>query len=847
MKKSIIITLCFSLFISVVSAQVPAAWSTLGIGGGGALYSPSINPADHNEIYMACDMSELFHSSDRGGSWAEVNFLKIQGGHDACIQFTSDPNIRYTVDYTSINGMDYIRPMKSTDGGNSWNVLAGNPYPLQPNGGLLRLLADYNNPGHLIIADYGTIWFSNDGGITFHFVHTNISSGAGNHIAGAFFDNQNIYIGTNDGLLLSSNGGQTFSTMSVTGIPSGEYILSFAGAKQSGTLRFLCLTSANVWAGYTYGDNYWNAMKGIYQMDNANGSWSSRISGISIGSDFPVFIGMASNNIDIAYISGGSAAGNPIVMKSTAGGSWSHVFIAVNNQNIYTGWCGSGGDHGWGYAEAPFGFTVAYDDANTVMFTDYGFGHITTDGGTTWAQQYLSPADQNTMNVPTPKEKKYHSSGMENTSCWQIIWTDSLHLFAGYSDINGIMSDDKGQSWKFIPNLTQNTVYCLIKHTNGNSYAATSNVHDIYQSTRIYDAQIDAGTGAVWYSTDNGISFSVLHNFNHPVVWIAIDPSNANRMYASVLHHNKGTIGGIYVTNNLDAGTSSIWTKMTNPPICNGHPDMINVLNNGDLVVSFSARKPTTGSSFTDSSGVCYYNYTSSSWSYRSHTNMRFWTQDVVVDPNDVSQNTWYACVFQGWGTSGINGTGGLYKTTDKGLNWIRIQDDYRVNSCTIRPGNPDEMYMTTETEGLWYSANATAGNPVFTQVANYPFRHPMRVFYNPFKDGEVWVTAFGNGIKLGTDSTSSIIPHFAIFGQIKVTIFPDPFSDWFRVSVVSNPEEKIFHYQLISIDGKVLSEGILTTGTTYRPDQMEIPSGISFLKITDSEGVSGTAKLVRY
>jgi len=834
------------LFPSLVLAQFPSSWSSRGIGGGGALYSPSINPANPQEIYMGCDMSELFHSTNMGATWSEINFLQIEGGHDACVQFTTDPSLRYVVDYTSVSGSDYIRPMKSTDGGSTWNILSGDPYPLSHNWYILRLLADYDHPNNLIIADYGTIYYSSDGGASFHQIHTNNSSGAGNHVAGAFFDIPNIYIGTNDGLLVSTNSGATFSVMTTSGLPSGEYMLSFAGAKQNSTTRFFCLTAAAVWAGYQYGSDYWNAMKGIYQMDNASGTWMSRVAGITMGTDFPVFVGMAANNIDVSYISGGSSSGNPIVMKSVSGGSWSHAFLTSNNQNIITGWCGYGGDHGWSYAEAPFGFTVCSNDANRVMFTDYSDSHTTTDGGITWQQQYLNPADQNPMNAPTPKGKKYHGIGMENTSCWDILWKDSLNLYAGFSDINGIMSDNKGQSWKFIPNLTQNSVYKLTRDANGNIYAATSNVHDLFQSTRIYDAQIDAGTGAVYFSQDNGTSFSFLHNFSHPVVWIALDPTNPDRMYASVLHSNKATIGGIWLTNNLNAGAASTWSKMANPPRSNGHPYNINVLNNGDLVVSYSARKPNSSSSFTDSSGVYYYNYSTSTWYDRSHTNMRFWTMDVVIDPNDAQQSTWYGCVFTGWGTSGISGTGGLYKTTDKGLTWFRVNDNWRVNSCTVNPVNPDELYMTTEIDGLWYCGNETATLPTYTQVSSYPFRHPMRVYYNPYKYSELWVGSFGNGIKVGGGSGPFGISELSTSENQTVTVSPNPCRDYITVRIKNYDPSSYYDYTMYDLTGQQLSHGYLIKETKIRLRDNNFPGGFYFLKIYDGQHIIANKKVVK-
>jgi hypothetical protein len=72
------------------------------------------------------------------------------------------------------------------------------------------------------------------------------------------------------------------------------------------------------------------------------------------------------------------------------------------------------------------------------------------------------------------------------------------------------------------------------------------------------------------------------------------------------------------------------------------------------------------------------------------------------------------------------------------------------VGSCTISPVNPDEMYVTTEDQGLWFSSNRRVASPTFTAIAGYPFCFPTRVFYNPYDANEVWVTSFGNGMRLG-------------------------------------------------------------------------------------------------
>src|SRR5205085_396419 len=63
---------------------------------------------------------------------------------------------------------------------------------------------------------------------------------------------------------------------------------------------------------------------------------------------------------------------------------------------------------------------------------------------------------------------------------------------------------------------------------------------------------------------------------------------------------------------------------------------------------------------------------------------------------------------------------------------------------------------LTTETQGLWYSNNMRSATPTFTPVANYPFRQPERVFYNPFNPNEIWVTSFGSGLRLGVVNGNS-------------------------------------------------------------------------------------------
>src|SRR5207249_1421856 len=175
------------------------------------------------------------------------------------------------------------------------------------------------------------------------------------------------------------------------------------------------------------------------------------------------------------------------------------------------------------------------------------------------------------------------------------------------------------------------------------------------------------------------------------------------------------------------------------------------------LVVSYSARRAGVPLVFTASSGVFVSSDGGQTWADRSAPGLQYWTKDVIVDPFDPTQNTWYVGVFSGWGGA-PNGLGGLYKTTDRGNLWTRISSLDRVTSCTFNPANPDQIFVTTEYQGLWMSNDVNTAIPSFQQVNNYPFKQPERVFFNPYHSGEIWISSFGNGMKVGTLSPTGIL-----------------------------------------------------------------------------------------
>ena len=732
-----------------VLATPPAQWSSRGPGGGGALFAPSFSPFNSGELFLACDMSEVFNTTNFGAAWSVADFRQIQGGRQSIAQFTANPLLLYSLDYTSIGGGDTVTPTRSTDGGQTWQQLAGDP----TGNGAFALFADPNATNRLLVSDYTQIYFSTNGGASFATVFSYApASGNGCLVAGAFFDGTNIYVGTSAGLVVSTNGGASFGLSSVGGVPSAQAMISFAGAKQGGTTRFICVTldAPDVYPGIQLEGYYGNYLD-VYSLTWGQANWTLATNGIAAGDD-PVFVAMATNDVSTAYIAGEQPSSEfPIIYKTVNGGAtWQSVLLAANNQNVFTGWAGNGGDRDWSYGAGALGLAVAPNDSSKVAYSDLGFAHLSTNGGAFWKQVYVNPADENPTNALIPKGRDYHGVGLENTSAWVVTWADSNHIVAGYSDIKGVISADAGSSWSFgYTGDNLNSMYYCLKHpATGVLYAGTSSIHDMYESTHLTDASIDGGNGLVLFSTNLGVTWQTLYNAAHPVIWVAADPTMSNRLYASVIN---STSGGIYVSTNIQKGASSTWTQLAAPPRTQGHPFNVLVLNDGTVVCTYSGRM---APSFTQSSGVFVSTNAGATWADRSDPNMVYWTKDLVVDPNDPSQNTWYAGVFSGWGGP-PNGLGGLYRTTNRGAAWTRLNSLDRVTSCVFDPLNTNELFLTTETDGLWYSTNIHNATPAFFQSTSYPFRQPERMFFNPYNPAELWVTSFGHGLMVG--STQSL------------------------------------------------------------------------------------------
>lgn len=731
---------------ALISADSPPVapnwtWIPQGAGGGGSFYVPSFNPKNPSEMWVTSDMAPVLHTTNLSApdrKWACVHWSQYTGGRTSYVRFTSDAKILY-----GLTGKG--DPIKTSDGGATWAPLSG-----WKTDRAFNILADPDSSTRILVSGKNDIFLSTDGGASL----TSVYSAPDIYAVGVFFDpaDKTIYLGTNKGLLKSTNNARFEIADPAT--PQNQPMVAFAGAKSSdGTIRLMCVTGSDITPGQTIEEKI-TGYKGIYTLDVGQKQWTARTDGIAATAKIG-FVAMADGNINTIYVAGQDRMSPTIYKVTDASASWRWEPTFKNaqlgfrpNENIFTGWEGDNGDRSFGFDEKTLGFTVCPGNVNYAAFGGDGFLHYTSDGGATWHQAYVRPGDENPPDQPTPLSKAYHNVGLMNTGCHWITWLDRDTIVAGYTDINAARSTNSGRTWS-IPDRTHllNTQYVMLAAPNRNCYAASSVVHDMYQ-TWIRDEDLGEGEGNLIVSTDKGASWEIVHKFGkHPLVWLTLDEKDpsGNTMYASVASATEG--GGIYKTTNLSAGDKSTWELLPAPPRTAAHPYNIRLLKDGSIVATYGDQ--CVNRKYTDTSGVFYSPDGGKTWSDRSDPKMHYYTRGITIDPTDPAENTWYVTTRNGGFPSGER-AGGLFKTTDRGQSWKMVCDCSfeGAESCTINPATK-EIFLATESHGLLWAPDTTAKDLTFVPT-NYPFSHPIRVFINPYDPTDIWVASYGYGISQG-------------------------------------------------------------------------------------------------
>ncbi|MCC7245819.1 MAG: PKD domain-containing protein [Saprospiraceae bacterium] len=737
--------------ISAQSNPYPASFEPRGFGGGGYTYSPAISPHNSDHLFLVCDMGGVYRSTDQGYTWRMIPNDQLTSTVKGKIQFTSDPNLLFAVGRTrNLQSDPWYKGglVRSQDGGATWAAM-----PDPTSSGVHRLEVDPGSTQRMLLNEYNQLFFTNDGGASWNVVWHPASDQM--WLGGVFWSGDTILVGTHDGLLASYDGGNNFNLENHAGLPAGSGIYHLSGGRSGDYIRLFIVT-APIDQLYAWIEprNLKGQLTGAFRMDyTTDADWVNTRS--NIPDNFEIaWVDLSIRNTDIIWAEGNEPDDFPHTWRSTNGGlTWQDTYLTSGNENISTGWAGSEGPFWTQFNGAAWGIEVA-DQNPDMMLRASGYGEITTDGGQFWRSTYVRDADQNPVGTPTLLNAQYASSGLDVTTAHHLYWKNKAELFLSNTDVGMTYSPDTGQTWTWARNTffdygpVANNNWYRIAHNASQTrlYAAVANINDMYSPERIRDEDLDGAEGLLLHSIDGGLHFDTLFNFGHPVVWVATHPVNPERLWVSVVNSQTG---GIYRSET----SGQTWQKLLAPPRTEGHPYNIVPFNDGGLLATYAARAQGDGVTLTESSGVFYSPDGGMTWQDRSAAAMRFYTKDVVVDPTDLTQNTWYATV---WGRFSVfpgpnnQGNGGLYKTTDRGLTWKRIFEHELTESITLHPDKPGQGFVSVENEGLYYSGNLNDVQPQFEKVSGFPFWRPKRVFYEPENPCAVWITTMGGGLWRG-------------------------------------------------------------------------------------------------
>lgn len=479
---------------AVVSANT---WSSLGPGNvGGRTRSLVINPQNPNIMYAGAVTGGVWRTMDGGTTWTELTDLLPVLNIGALVMDPNNPNILYAGTgewYKSFPGQGIF---KTTDGGNTWNLLPATGPGISENFEYVnRLVMSPTTPNQIYAATWGGVYTSSDGGNTW--TNTGLSTRQ------AYYGCQDLVIRTDqttDYSYASCSGAQATSAYTIwrntstasggtwTQVFSAPFMartsLAVAPSQQSTIYAMATSNGGN--------PNYQNGLLAVYRStsNGDSGSWTTQVSNADADITNTLLLTDV-RTVTSAYCNGGA-------LTFAAGQGGYDNSLAVDPKNPNQVWAGGidvfrsdDGGVTWGLAsiwQLPYGSSqFAHADRHLFVFHPSYNGStnqtmfLATDGGVFRTDNARATVSTGPM------------GGCQTvfTSTAAIQWTDLNHSYVATQYYHGF-SYPGGQA--YLGGAQDNSV------TRGND-AAGSN-------------------GFIYFSTGDGAG-------------VALDPADANRFFES--------------------------------------------------------------------------------------------------------------------------------------------------------------------------------------------------------------------------------------------------------------------------------------------------------------------------
>jgi hypothetical protein len=657
------------------SAQIASATFTAvgplgpisGSAGGqflksGRLNFITINPTNSNDLWVGAPAGGLWHSTNGGTSWTtNTDNLPVTGCSDLAIDPTNTL-VMYMATGDGDGGDNRsIGVLKSTNAGQTWTTtgLTANvsSYFL-----IRRLIINPVNPQILLAATNQGIYRTTNGGTTWTVVNSANT-----------FDlefkpgNPNIVYAGGYAFRLSTNGGQTFSTIS-------------AGISNSTARMAVAVTPAD--SQYVYvlaGSSSSSGFLGMYRSTNAGTTFS-------VMSTTPNLLGWSSTGGD----TGGQAwydlccAASPLNKDEVVTGGV-NVWRSLNGGStwtIYGHWTGTGAS----FTHADH-HDLEYNSTGTLY--DVNDGTVYRRTSTAWQEisGTMNISQIYRLGLSSLTANKWITGHQDNgTSVWNgttynaeiggdgmdcFISRTSDQVMFGETQYGGLRrSTNGGTSWS--------SAKSGLPTTDGPWLT-------VWKQDPVHDDTLYCGYDGLWRSANQGQSWTQLTNLPNTTADItefAIAPSNNQVIYVV-------KSSGIYKTVN--AGTT--WTTVTgNVPVGSASPQYICIdptdANNAWVVLS---------------------GYSSGNKVYMTTNGGTTWTNWSSNLPNLPGN-----CIVYQPGSNDRVYVGmdvGIYYRDNNSGSWTLYNaglPNAPVNELEISPANPTILHAATYGRGVWIASLAS-------------------------------------------------------------------------------------------------------------------------------------------
>jgi len=723
-------------------------WEPVGLGGGGAMFTPAISPADPDRMMLNCDMSGAYQSRDGGQSWALIPYRQLPGNIRCRPAFHPlDPQVVFAAGGWA--GSLHV----SRDGGQTFQPIGDLKSEL-----IGEIAIDPDQPERMLVGTSAGVALSNDGGVhwkscpgiegiplSFHFERTGKPG------------NRALFAGTTKGVYRSDDGGQAWLPKT-NGLPWPE-VRSFTGGsnpRTSNTVLY-CSVTAKALAGQYVGGVYRSRDRGEIWVSVMKGDINREIRQADEWADGPiaqypcVLAGDADPNTVYAFntSTGFDPPHHNAVWKSeNAGESWKATFYSDPRwkglYNVEPNWRTAA--IGQNFQEVGLGWAICPSDPRRVLFTDLGMCYLTRDGGRTW----LTANSKNADPTKTGPDSRWRPQGLVVTTTWNyyVDPLDPARHYIAYTDIGFARSTDHGRSWQWWGKKArppwQNTCYELAfdPAVAGKIWGAFSNVHDIPNGNIIENRHKATGSGGVCLSLDAGITWKPA-NIGLPVsatTSVIVDPhspQDRRRLIAAVWNY------GVY--RSEDGGQH--WAPLGQGLGSEKNRRVTRVVLHSDGTLFALVTALRIGKEFQED-GVGLYRLPPGSETWEPLSPKRFlWPKDFTVDPSDSRT------IYMGVADAKLRKEGGLYRTTDGGASWeLLARKGPEHFGAYLDPRRKGWIYMTLTEGAPEYGLYLSRDNgKTFLPITDMPFSNIQRVAFDPQDERIIYVTTFGASVFRGT------------------------------------------------------------------------------------------------